>query len=188
MANIATALTVTGAIIFALIVGWLHFERPDLSARDKGISHYAVGRTHAAMTAAFVALALGLLGAVAATIERIQSPNTIGLVALASAALGLLVVAAVPVAGATEAEWRELVHTAGAVVFFVASALGASLLSTQLGTPAGQLANGLVALVASFFIGMAGAPGFRAVRGWLQRGCVALVVAWLVVVGWQFAS
>ena len=188
MANIATALTISGAATFAIVVVWLHVERPDLNARDKGISHYAVGRTWAAMTAAFVALALGLAGAVVATIARIPSPNAAGVVALASAGVGVLIVAVVPVAGATEAAWRAPAHTAGAVVFFVAAALGALLLSTQLARPAGQVATALVALVALFFIGMAGAPGLRTVRGWLQRGCVALIVAWLVVVGWQFAS
>jgi hypothetical protein len=188
LANIATALTVTGALVFAIIVGWLHVERSDLSVRHKGISHYAVGRTYAAMTAAFVALAVGLLSAVAATIERIHSADAIGLVALGSAAVGLLVVAAVPVSGETGAVWRELVHTVGAVVFFVASAVGTSILSTVFAAPAGHIANGLVALVALFFIAMVGAPGLRSMRGWLQRGCIVMVVAWLIVVGWQFAS
>ena len=127
MANIAAALTITGAVTFAIVVVWLHVERPDLDARDKGISHYAVGHTWAAMTAAFVALALGLVGAVVATTARVPSPNAAGVVALASAAVGVLIVAVVPVAGATESAWRAPARTAGAVVFFVGAALGALL-------------------------------------------------------------
>lgn len=188
MSTIATSLTVLGAATFAIIVGWLHAVRSDLDPRDKGISHYATGRTYGAMTGAFVALAVGLLAAVVASTNRNPSPSLLGLVASASAAFGLLVVAAVPVPAAHEASWRGPAHTAGALLFFVASALGVALLSRSLVDPARQITTGLVALVVLFFLGMAGAPGLRSIRGWLQRGCFALVVAWLLVAGGQFAS
>ena len=187
LASIGAALAVGGASIFAAVVGWLHASRRDLNPRDKGISHYAVGRTHMVMTVAFVVLAIGLVGVVIATVERIQI-NSAGVIAVVSAALGLLIVAVVPVPGAHAARWRGPVHTAGALVFLVASALGASLVSTQVGPVAANVARTVVGAVGLFLLGMAGVPGLWFIRGWLQRGCFAAIVGWLLVVGWQFAS
>jgi uncharacterized protein DUF998 len=187
LATIGAACAVVGASFFAIVVGWLHVERQDLSPRDKGISHYAVGGTYGAMTAAFVALALGLLGSVVAIAERIQTHTTPGLIAVASAAVGLLIVAAVPVPSAGEAGWRSPAHTCGALVFFIGTALGAALLSPHVRPFASYVAKAVVVMVVLFMLGMVGVPGLHAIRGWLQRACFAMVVWWLLVLDWEFA-
>ena len=187
MANTGATLAVGGASIFAALVGWLHVNRRDLSPRDQGVSHYAVGRTYGVMTAAFVALAVGLVGAAIAAAERIPI-TTVGVVAVVVAALGLLVVAVVPVPGAGAARWRATAHTTGALVFFVASAIGTALVSVAVSPVAVLAARTVVGSVGLFMLGMAGVPGLSLIRGWLQRGCFAAVVAWLLVVAWSFAS
>ena len=166
MANTGAAFAVGGASICAVLVGWLHVNRRDLNPRDKGISHYAVGRTYGVVTAAFVALAVGLVGAAIATAERIPI-TSVGVVAVVIAALGLLVVAAVPVPGERAATWRAPAHTAGALVFFVASATGTARVSGPVGPVAVAVARVVGGAVGVFMLGMAGVPGLSLMRGWL---------------------
>jgi Protein of unknown function (DUF998) len=179
---------ITGALTFLAVVGWLHIRRPDLDSRIKGVSHYAGGETRTATTAAFVALSLGLLGSALAIGARTGSWMNPGMALVGLAALGLLVVAAIPVSVTHDATWRGRVHAVGALVFFIGSAAGLVLVSPALGTCVTGVSQAIVAVVVCFLLSMAGVPGLFAVRGWLQRGCFAGIVAWLLIAGGQLAS
>ncbi|MFN8062022.1 MAG: DUF998 domain-containing protein [Vicinamibacterales bacterium] len=185
MATAGATLAITGAFCFAVCVVHLHRRRPEISSRVHGISHYALGPTYTTMTTAFVALAIGLLGGAVAVMAVNGVAQPLGPVLIGCAALGLLVVAAVPVPSPGEPAWRGLAHTAGALLFFVASAAGALAVSGRLGAPERFLAAALAGAVILFLTGMAGVPALFALRGWLQRGCFAAVVAWLLTVGWR---
>jgi hypothetical protein len=176
----SNVLVIGGAAAFGVIVVWLHARRHDIDPATKGVSHYATGPTHRLMTIAFVALAIG----VAASVIRIQAmangANAPGIVLLLVAAVGIAVVAAVPVAGPADARWRSATHTLAALLFFVAIAAGAVMVSSGAASGAAWL---LLAATGVFLVSMAGVPGLLPVRGWLQRTCFALIVAWLLIVG-----
>lgn len=63
---------------------------------------------------------------------------------------------------------------------------GAVLVSGAIGPKAALLARLLAIAVALSLLSMAKAPGLFQFRGWLQRCCFALVVAWVVVVAAEF--
>ena len=181
---VSSLLSIAGSVVFAAIVIWLHVDRRDVDPRTKGVSHYAVGNTYVLMTVAFSALAIGVAAAtfLAAAVAANTEP---GIVMLGLAALGVATVAAVPVSGPTAAVWRSPAHTLSALLFFVTIAAGAVLVSSG---PALGVAWLLVLATATFLIGMAGVPGLFPIRGWLQRICFTLVVAWLLIVGRQWSG
>jgi Protein of unknown function (DUF998) len=176
--TLASVLTIAGSLVFAAIVMWLHVDQRDVDPRTKGISHYAVGNTDVAMTVAFSALAIGVTAATFLSAAAVVATEP-GIVMLRLAALGVAIVAAVPVPGPTAAAWRGSAHMLSALLFFVAIAAGAVLVSS--GAPL-RVARLLVVATAAFLASMAGVPGLFSIRGWLQRMCFTLVVAWLLMV------
>lgn len=180
MTAAAPILAIAGSLAFTALVAWLHVRRRDLDPRTRGVSHYAVGPTRGVMTVAFLALAVGTSGITAAF-----DPALGGVAWLRAAALGITLVALVPVPGPDAAAWRGPVHALGALGFFVAAAVGAVLLSARVNGAAVLIAWMLAVAVVVFLASMAGVPGLFAIRGWLQRGCFALVAAWLLIAGWH---
>lgn len=168
-------LVFTSATAFAAIVVWLHARRRDVDPATQGISHYAVGRTQAAMTIAFLALAVSLVGAARVIVAA-------PVVWLRIAALGIALVAVLPVSFNRAAPRRDLAHTIAALAFFLSIAIGAVVASA--GAPRVAMVTGwlIAAGVAVFLVSMTRVPGLWPIRGWLQRGCFALIVAWLLLV------
>ena len=180
-------LAILGSFGFAGIVAWLHVIRRDIDPGTQGVSHYAVGSSALAMTVAFTALALSLAAtAFSLAGARELADQHLGLLLLWLASFGIGVVAAVPVPGAVAAAWRGPVHTSAALLFFVAVASGAVLVSGTIGSKAALLARLLAITVLLFLLSMAKTPGLFRFRGWLQRCCLALVVAWVVFVAAEF--
>ena len=167
----------TSALTFAAIVLWLHARRRDVDPATQGISHYAVGRTQAAMTIAFLALALGLVSAARVIVT---SP----VVWLRAAAVSIALVAVLPVSFKGSAPRRDLAHTIAALAFFLTIAIGTVVASASGRGPLLITAWAIGAFVATFLLSMARIPGLWSIRGWLQRGCFALVVVWLLLVAW----
>lgn len=164
---IARLLALGGSATFSFIVIWLHFRRRDVRARTHGVSHYAVGPTRGAMTIAFAAL---------------DPLPCLGIVLMLLSALGIAVVAAVPVPPAGDRSWRGPLHTVGALAFFLCSASGAAAVARTLDHGSAVMSWALGAGVALFLAAMAGVPGLFSIRGWLQRLCFALVVIWTSLV------
>lgn len=186
----APMIAVVCGLVFTAIVTWLHVRRRDIHPGTQGVSHYAVGPTHAIMTVAFVALGLGIVS-ITAAIEAESNgvaPAKAGVVLLWLAALGLSVVAAVPVPGPHAAAWRGSAHTLGALLYFVSIATGAVAVSGPFGGAIVGAARFLAAAVVLFIAGMAHIPGLFPVRGWLQRSCFAACVGWLVLMGWRLSG
>ena len=159
-----------GAALFAIIVVWCHVRRPDISPATQGVSHYAVGSTDAVMAVGFLALAGALF--LAALIVR---PGN--LLVLASA--GMMLVAATPMSASRVSSLLRALHTFGALVFFVCSAVGAVIASIDhqwLFTIAAALTIGVVLFLAS----MVDRSPLARVRGWLQRAAFALIVIWVM--------
>ncbi|HET9371069.1 MAG TPA: DUF998 domain-containing protein [Vicinamibacterales bacterium] len=169
-------LVTTAALAFASIVLWLHSRRRDVDPATQGISHYAVGRTHGAMTVAFLALAVSLIGA-ARVIESAE------IVWLRVAAVSLVLVAVLPVSFNRSSPRRDLAHTIAALAFFLSVAIGAVLASAgahrAVLTAAWFVASGVVV----FLVSMTRLPVLWSVRGWLQRACFSFVVIWLLLTG-----
>lgn len=176
-------IAIVSGLVFATIVGWLHVRRRDIRPGTEGVSHYAVGPTHAPMTVAFLALALAI-GSVSSSIATRAGgiAANIGTVLLWLAAFGIAVVAVVPIPEPAAARWRGPVHTIGALLFFVASSAGPIAVSRQFGGAILGAACLLAGTTVLFLAGMVRAPGLFAIRGWLQRCCFALVVAWVILV------
>ena len=85
------------AVAFALLLGTLHVVQPELDPTWRFLSEYALGRAGWMMTAAFVALAVSLLGAVVALARQVRTwPGRIGLALLVIAAAGLVLAAVFP--------------------------------------------------------------------------------------------
>jgi Protein of unknown function (DUF998) len=180
-------LAILGSFGFAGIVAWLHVIRRDIDPGTQGVSHYAVGSSALAMTVAFAALALSLAAtALSLTGARELADKQLGLFLVWLASFGIGVVAAVPVPGAVAAAWRGPVHTSAALLFFVAVAGGAVLVSGAIGPKVTLLARLLAIIVILFLLSMARTPGLFRFRGWFQRCCFVLVVAWVVFVAVEF--
>ena len=72
-----------------------------------------------------------------------------------------------------------------ALAFFLSIAVGALAASVAAGRPMVVTAWLIAAMVATFLVSMARIPRLWGVRGWLQRGCFAMIVAWLLLVAWM---
>jgi hypothetical protein len=168
-------LVFTSTVAFTAIVVWLHIRRRDVDPATQGISHYAVGRTQAAMTIAFLALGVSLVGAA----RMIATPHVIW---LRAAAVSIALVAVLPVSFNRSAPWRDMGHTIAALAFFVAVAIGVVAASAGARQPV-VVTGWLVAVaVAAFLVSMTRVPRLWDLRGWLQRTCFALVVLWLLLI------
>jgi hypothetical protein len=174
-----------GSCLFVLIVVWLHYGRRDLHPGTHGLSRYAAGSSRLAMTAAFLALAASTacLAVEIGIASHLADDDLSGLALLWLAAIGIVVVAAVPAPDSDARSWRRPVHTAGALLFFVCAAGGAFMVHTGQTAATATIAWLLAAAVALFLASMARVPQLFEVRGWLQRACFALFVLWLVLVG-----
>ena len=97
-----------------------------------------------------------------------------------ASAAGMTTVAIFPVRAAESAALENLPHQAGGMVFFLAAAGGAVVLSRATGRQS-VLGWFVAAAVTVYFLSI-GVPGLAltAVRGLLQRVCFAAIVAWLV--------
>ena len=97
VARAAATVSAAAAVAFALLLGGLHLVQPELDPTWRFLSEYALGRAGWMMTAAFVALAISLLGAVVALTRQVRTwPGRIGLALLIIAATGILLAAVFP--------------------------------------------------------------------------------------------
>jgi uncharacterized protein DUF998 len=178
-------LAIGGSCLFVLIVVWLHYGRRDLHPGTHGLSRYAAGSSRLAMTAAFLALAASTacLAIEIGIASHFAGNELRGLALLWVAAIGIAVVAAVPVPDDGGRSWRRPVHTGGALLFFLCAAGGALMVRTGQTAASGTIAWLLATAVVLFLASMARVPRLFEVRGWLQRACFALFVLWLVLVG-----
>jgi hypothetical membrane protein len=169
------------ATAFVLTVVTLHFLRTDVDPLARGVSRYAVGEYGYAVNAAFILLA----GAVAVTglgLRGTAPPvGAAGIYLLWLAAAGMALVAIFPLRSADSAATENLPHQLGGMVFFLAAAAGAVVVSraTRRHTMLGWTA---AAVVTVYFLSI-GVPALRLteVRGFLQRVCFAAIVAWLIL-------
>lgn len=178
--SLASTISIIAAVSFAVIVVWMHVTRRDVRPAVSGVSHYAVGSTRTIMTAAFLMLAFALVLAAVAAGHPSPAGVTWGTSLLIVAALGTVTVALVPVARPNDATWRAPVHSAGALILFVASAAGSVAVSAGRGAPLTAISWVQVVTLIGFLAGMGGVPGLFQVRGWLQRAVFASLVLWLI--------
>lgn len=178
-------LAIGGSCLFVLIVVWLHHGRRDLHPKTQGLSRYAAGSSRLAMTAAFLALAASTacLAIEIGTASHSAGDDLRGLALLWLAAIGIALVAAVPVSDPDDRNWRGPVHTGGALLFFLCAAGGALLVRTGQTAASGTIAWLLAVAVVLFLASMARVPHLFEVRGWLQRACFALFALWLLLAG-----
>ncbi|HYT74141.1 MAG TPA: DUF998 domain-containing protein [Vicinamibacterales bacterium] len=168
----ADEVVVCAAAAFTVILAALHVARRDVSARTRGISRYANGRTAVAMTLAFFALATAMAAAAWITTSRV----------LLMAAVALVGIAAAPEPASPDARARGVIHTASGFIFFLSSSIGAIAVSGRGLGAQSAVAWLLAAVTGLFFAGLGGAPGLKEISGLLQRACFAVTVAWLMLV------
>lgn len=193
----AATVSVAAGGTFAALLLTLHLTEPGLDPTWRFVSEYALGRTGALMTAAFVALAVALLAAVVALARPVRAlPARIGLVLLAVAAAGLLLAAAFPTdpittpAGAGTGHGG--LHELGAALDY--SPVGMLLVSWTLGrSRAGRpyrrallVAAGVPVVLMLVFtgavVGARGEFGPGVYAGLIGRLLLASYLGWLVVV------
>ena len=148
----------------------LHAVRRDISPVQRGLSHYAAGRTFPIMTAAFAALAVAIAAG-----ARLADSWLLGIAAFALAAVAVTPVSEPP------RGWRGQAHTAAAMTFFLTAAMGILAASRSPSPLQAGIAWALALFTAIFLVSMTETGGPGRIRGLLQRGCFLLIVAWLVI-------
>ncbi|SRR6266540_5355816 len=171
------AIGMAAAFVFAVLT--LHVLRTDVNPLARGVSRYAVGEYGYVVNVAFLLLAAALVATGIGFRDGPQAGRA-GVWLLWLGAAGMVAVAIFPARAADSAAMANLPHQVGGMVFFVASAAGAVLLSratTRDTVPAWATA----AAVTVYFLSI-GVPALRlaAVRGLLQRVCFAAIVIWVI--------
>jgi hypothetical membrane protein len=169
------------AVAFVLAVVALHVLRTDVDPLARGVSRYAVGDYGYVVNAAFLLLAAALVATGIGFRRSAPDPGTVGVWLLWASAAGMAVVAVFPVRAADSAAAENLPHQLGGMVFFLAAAGGAVVLSRRTGRDT-KLGWATAAAVTVYFLSI-GVPAFplAGVRGLLQRVCFGGIVAWLVL-------
>jgi Protein of unknown function (DUF998) len=167
------------AIAFALVIAVFHFLRPDVDPLARGVSRYAVGRYGDVFNAVSLALALAFVVTGFGFRQAAPGSGALGVYLLWLGAAGMVFVAVFPLRAEDSMAVENLPHQVGGMIFFLAAAAAAVLLSRAVGRHS-ALAWGVVAATAVFFVSV-GVPALTGISGLLQRVVFATIVAWLVL-------
>lgn len=162
---ISGACEILGSFLFLVIAATMHGLRPDVDWKSQGLSHYAVGPRGRWMAAGFLGLAAGIAGA------SIRQQGTTA-ISMVTAAVLLLVVAALPSNDSTRA-LNDRLHRIAAFLFFVCAIAGISVASRNVPQLGLAICSGI------FF------PLFMIrsmpLRGVSQRICFLSLAAWIAL-------
>jgi hypothetical membrane protein len=167
------------AVAFVVAVVALHVVRTDVNPLTQGVSRDAVGEYGGVVNAAFLILAAAFVATGLGFRRAAPAMGAAGIWLLWMSGAGMALVAIFPVRAADPVALENLPHQAGGMVFFLAAAAGAVVLSraTRRQTVPGW---SVAAAVTVYFLSI-GVPGLAltGVRGLLQRVCFAAIVTWL---------
>jgi hypothetical membrane protein len=169
------------AAAFVVTVVMLHFLRTDVDPLARGVSRYAVGEYGYAVNAAFLLLAAALVATGLGLRGTAPPAGAAGIYLLCLAAAGMALVAIFPLRSADSAATENLPHQLGGMVFFLAAAAGAVVVSRAMRRYA-MVGWATAAAVTVYFLSI-GVPALAltGIRGLLQRVCFGGIVTWLVL-------
>ncbi len=163
-----SVIVIAGTIWFVSSVTFLHFARPEIDPRTRGVSRYAAGKQGWIVRLAFTAIAIACAAAVA-------SLRGFPAAAFATAAGGMLFVILFPLTSPVPRRIEYATHQAGGAIFFCAATAGAFVVAPVVGICA-AVALGL------FVTGLAwpsSLPG--RFTGYFQRACFLLIALSLLI-------
>ena len=187
-----------GIVYFLVVVGVLHFLRPDYNPIDHAVSNYAVGPFGFLMTSAFYVFALSVIAMAAGLFfsVAINMTSRVAILLLSLASIGIVVMGVFPGdahALHSPATITGVIHWTSAALSFLCIMVAAFLLSSIFKTderfqryrrPCFALALAMVAALLMY--------GLLAFVGWTgigQRIYLAVCLLWLLLLAeWIWSS